>query len=269
MDYTQLYNQLYAFGIDFGTKLLGAFFLWIFGRWAISVIKKIISRGMVAQKIDPTLIRYAESTTGVLLNLVLILSILGVFGVQTTTFAALLAAAGLAIGTAWGGLLQNFAAGVFLIVLKPFRTGDFVTAGGITGTVEEIGLFVVTINTPDNVRTFIGNGKVFGDTIQNFTANPFRRVERTAQLAHGADHRKAIELLKARLATIPNVVATPAPDVTLLDFTLAGPVLAVRPYCHNDHYWQVYFDTNDAIRDELGKAGFPVPEQHFQVNKPA
>jgi small conductance mechanosensitive channel len=269
MDYTQLYNQLYAFGIDIGSKLLGAFILWVIGRWVIGLLQKIIGRGMLAQKIDATLIRYVESTSGVLLNIFLALAILGVFGVQTTTFAAMLAAAGLAIGTAWGGLLQNFAAGAFLIVLKPFRKGDFVTAGGITGTVEEISLFVVTINTPDNVRTFVGNAKVFGDTIQNFTANPFRRVERTAQLAHGADHRRAIELLKARLATIPNVLATPAPDVTLLDFTLAGPVLAVRPYCHNDNYWQVYFDTNDAIRDELGKAGYPVPEQHFQVNRPA
>jgi small conductance mechanosensitive channel len=269
MDYTQLYNQLYAFGIDIGSKLLGAFILWVIGRWVIGFLQKIIGRGMLAQKIDATLIRYVESTSGVLLNIFLALAILGVFGVQTTTFAAMLAAAGLAIGTAWGGLLQNFAAGAFLIVLKPFRKGDFVTAGGITGTVEEISLFVVTINTPDNVRTFVGNAKVFGDTIQNFTANPFRRVERTAQLAHGADHRRAIELLKARLATIPNVLATPAPDVTLLDFTLAGPVLAVRPYCHNDNYWQVYFDTNDAIRDELGKAGYPVPEQHFQVNRPA
>ena len=145
--------------------------------------------------------------------------------------------------------------------------GDFVTAGGVTGTVEEIGLFVTVINTPDNVRTGVGNNKIFSDTIQNFTANPFRRVDRTAQLAHGADHKRAVELLSARLRTIPNVKSDPAPDVTLLDFNLAGPVLAVRPYCHNDHYWQVYFDTNEAIKDELGKGGFAVPETHHHVAK--
>jgi small conductance mechanosensitive channel len=141
--------------------------------------------------------------------------------------------------------------------------GDFICAGGVTGTVEEIGLFVTTINTPDNIRSFVGNGKIFSDTIQNFSANPYRRVDLTAQLAHGVNPADAVRLLKERLATIPNVLQTPAPDVEILDFTLAGPVLAVRPYTANASYWQVYFDTNRTIRETFGEAGFAVPEQHF------
>ena len=127
------------------------------------------------------------------------MAILGFFGVETTTFAALLAAGGVAIGVAWGGLLANFAAGAFLVFLRPFKPGDFVTAGGVTGTVESIGLFGTTLNTPDNVLTIVGNNKVFSDTIQNFSANPYRRVDLTVTINGAVNHHHAIQLLKERL----------------------------------------------------------------------
>ena len=173
-----------------------------------------------------------------------------------------MASAGVAIGLAWSGLLSNFAAGAFMIVLRPIKVGDFVTVAGVTGTVKEIGLFVTAINTLENVLTIVGNNKIFADTIQNYSVNPYRRVDLKAQLNHAVDHTAAIRLLKERLARIPNVKPDPAPEVEILEFNLAGPVLAVRAYCHTDHYWQVYFDTNRAIRESFGLAGFPVPEQH-------
>ena len=194
-------------------------------------------------------------------------AILGYFGIETTSFAALLAAAGIAVGAAWGGLLANFAAGVFLVIFRPFEVGNFICAGGVTGTVEEIGLFVTTINTLDNVKTIVGNNKIFSDNIQNFSANPYRRVDLVAQLNHSVNHAEAINLLVERLQQIPNVLETPQPDVEILEFNLAGPVLTVRPYCNNDHYWQVYFDTNKVIRETLGNAGYPVPEQHYVVRR--
>src|SRR5208282_4872556 len=240
-----------------GLKVLGAIAIWIVGRWLISLALRLIGSALTKQKVDPTLIRYIHSAVAALLNIVLIVAILGFFGVETTSFAALLAAAGVAIGMAWSGLLSNFAGGAFLVILQPFKVGDFVTAAGVTGTVEEIGLFATTLSTPDNVKTIVGNGKVFGDTIQNFSANPYRRVELTAQLAHGVDPGAAVALLKPALAKIPNVMEAPAPDVEILTFNLAGPVLAVRPYCNNSHYWQVYFDTNRLIRDTFAHAGFP------------
>ena len=251
-----------------GLRLLGAIAIWIVGRWLIGIALRMIGSALTRQKIDPTLIRYIHSAVAALLNLVLVIGILGFFGVETTSFAALLAAAGVAIGMAWSGLLSNFAGGVFLVILQPFKVGDFVTAAGVTGTVEEIGLFATTLNTPDNVKTIISNGKVFADTIQNFSANPYRRVELTAQLAHGVDPLAAIALLKPALAQVPNVMAEPAPDVEILTFNLAGPVLAVRPYCNNRNYWQVYFDTNRLIRETFAHAGFPVPEQHYAVRGP-
>ena len=248
-----------------GLMVLGAIVLLIVGRWLIGFAVNLITRSLEKQRVDPTLLRYVGNIVSVILNVALIVAILGYFGVETTTFAAILAAAGVAIGLAWSGLLANFAAGAFLIVLRPFKAGDFITAGGVTGTVKEIGLFVTTINTLDNVFTIVGNNKIFSDNIQNFSANPFRRVDLVAQLNHAVDHKAAIYILKERLAKIPNVVTTPAPDVEILTFNLAGPVLAVRPYCHTDHYWQVYFDTNRLIRESFGDAHFPVPEQHYVV----
>ncbi|HNB47121.1 MAG TPA: mechanosensitive ion channel family protein, partial [Burkholderiaceae bacterium] len=159
----------------------------------------------------------------------------------------------------WSGMLGNFAAGAFMLILRPFKVGDFVAAGGMVGTVKELGLFGTTIVTPDNVLTIVGNGKIFADTIQNFSVNPVRRVERTAQLANGVDPLDAIARLKAAVAQIPNVATDPAPEVNLLDFQLQGPVIAVRPYTHTDHYWQVYFDTNEAIARVGKEAGWPVP----------
>lgn len=248
-----------------GLKILGAIAIWIIGRWLINFAIRLIGGPLTKQKIDPTLTRYIQSATAVLLNIVLVVAILGFFGVETTSFAALLAAAGVAIGMAWSGMLANFAGGVFLVVLQPFKVGDFVTAAGVTGTVEEIGLFATILNTPDNVKTMVGNGKVFGDTIHNFSANAYRRVELTAQLAHGVDPTAAVALLKPALTKLPNVIAEPAPDVEILTFNPMGAVLAVRPYCNNQHYWQVYFDTNRLIRDTFTRAGFPIPEQHYAL----
>jgi small conductance mechanosensitive channel len=260
MENLSQYQQLaLTYATAIGTKIVAAIIFWIVGRWLIGLVGRMMQQALERQKLDPSLIRYIGNFVGVTLNIILVVAILGYFGVQTTTFAALVAGIGIAVGAAWSGLLANLAAGIFLIVLRPFKVGDFVTVGGITGTVQEIGLFTTSINTPDNILTIVGNGKVFGDTIQNFTHNPFRRVELKCQLAGSADHLAAMQLLRQKLASIPNVLAQPAVDVEILEFNLVGPVLAVRPYCHNDHYWQVYFDANRTIRESLAEAGFPAP----------
>jgi small conductance mechanosensitive channel len=250
-----------------GLQVLGAIVLYIVGRWLISFAIGLVQKGLARQKFEPTLLRFIGNTISVVLNITLVIAILGYFGVQTTSFAALLAGAGLAIGSAWGGLLANFAAGVFLVVLRPFKVGDFISAGGTTGTVEEVGLFVTTIHTPDNVRTYVGNNKLFSDNIQNFSVNPYRRVELVAQISGEADTQQAIAAVKERIANIPNVVPKPEPDVVILSFTPVGPVLAVRPYCSNDHYWQVYFDTNMVIQQVLNQAPFPAPMPIYGIKQ--
>src|SRR5262249_38412056 len=239
MDPIRGWDLLAARGMDLGLKLLGAIAIWVVGRWLIALATRLIRRALERKAVDPTLARYLGSMVAVVLNITLIVGILGYFGVETTSFAALLAGVGLAIGTAWGGLLAHFAARAVLLVLRPFRGGDVATAGGGTGTVKEIGLFVTTLVTPDNVQTIVGNNKLFSDTIQNFSTLATRRVDRTAQLANGVDVGDAIRRLRAAIERIPNVAKDPPPDVMLLDFNPAGPVVAVRPYTQPDHYRQV------------------------------
>ena len=246
--------------VPFGWKLLGALAVWIVGGWVVRLVRAALGRFLVARHVDGTLIRYLDASANVLMRILVLIGVLGVLGIETTSFAALLAAVGVAIGAAWAGLLSNFAAGIFLMVLRPFKVGDFIQGGGMVGTVREIGLFVTAIDTPDNVRTFVGNAKLFSDTIQNFSTNAYRRVELTAQIAHAVKPADAIERLRARVTKIPNVLADPAPSVEILTFNPMGTVIAVRPFCHTDHYWQVYFDTNTAIADVGAEAGYPAPE---------
>ena len=267
MDMETIKTFLGTTAIDIGVKVLAALAFWIVGRWLIGRVIGLMQAAMNRNNVDPTLTKYLGSIIAIALNIALVLGILGYFGIETTSFAALLAGAGVAIGAAWSGLLGNFAAGAFMLILRPFKVGDFVSIGGVVGTVHELGLFGTTIVTPDNVMTLIGNGKIFGDTIQTFSVLPVRRVERVAQLANGVDALDAIARFRAAVELIPNVSKEMPPEVNLLDFKLEGPQIAVRPYTHTDHYWQVYFDTNEAIVKVCKEAGWPVPSALHQIRQ--
>ena len=253
----------------FGLKVLGAIVAWFIGRALIKLGIRLMSAALNRQTIEPTLARYVGNILNVGLTTALIVALLGYFGFETTSFAALIAGIGVAIGAAWAGLLSNFAAGAFLVVLRPFKVGDYVKVAGVEGTVREIAIFSTTLETQDNVIAFVGNNKIFSETIHNYTASPVRRVERTAQIAHDVNVDDAIARLKAALAKIPNVKSEPAPLVEIVDFTARGPLLAVRPCTHPTAYWQVYYDTNRAISETFGEAGYPVPTDYVsQKNAP-
>ncbi len=259
-DFSTIINYVSQNGIDLVLKLAAAIAIWIIGRWIISFVMNLVTKGMARTgKLEPTVAGYITSILGVLLTIGLVMGILGYLGVQTTSFAAILAGAGLAIGTAWGGLLTHFAAGIFLQVLRPFKIGDYVNVGGTEGTVKEMGLFGTTVLTADNVTTIVGNNKIFSETIKNYTTQPHRRVDCVAKVANSVNPEDAIKRLKVALAGIANVKQNPAPEVDILEFTAEGPKLSVRPFCHTDHYWQVYFDTNKAISETFTSAGYPVP----------
>ena len=265
LDPAQLQTLVSTYVVPLAWKILGAIVVWIVGRWVIHLIEAALARVLGRRQLDPTLTRYTVSVSGGLLTVLLAIAVLSVLGVETASFAALLAAAGVAIGMAWSGLLANFAAGVFLITLRPFRVGDAITAGGLTGTVREIGLFGTTLDLGDNARAVIGNNKIFSDNIINYSANAYRRVDLTALLAAGVDVDDAKTRLRAAVTQVKNVLATPAPDIEILEHTPLGTVLTVRPYCHNDNYWQVYFDTNKAIANTAKAASWPTPEARQAV----
>lgn len=246
-------------GVDIGLSLLGAITIWVIGRWAIRAVKRMIGTALDRRKTDPTLARYTQSVVSITLTIALLVVVLGFFGIETTSFAALIAAGGVAIGMAWSGLLSNFAAGVFLLILKPFKVGELISGGGVVGTVRELGLFATTLETADGIMTFVGNNKLFSDNIQNLTASTCRRVDLVAQVAHGADAVEARKKLLERLVMIPHVLNTPTPVVEILEFNAMGTLLTVRPFTTSEHYWSVYFATNAAISEIFGAAKYPAP----------
>ena len=224
--------------IAFGLKVLGAIVAFVVGRQLIGLAARLLTRALERKKVEATVIGYLRTVVTVALNVILVVALLGYFG-------------------------------TFILVLRPFKVGDYVMAGDVEGDVRAIGLFSTTIDTPDNVQTLVGNAKIMGGTIKNFSSNPYRRVELLAQIDHSVDPLDAIRRLKAALPTIPNVIAEPKPDVEILTFNERGPVLAVRPYCNNAHYWQVYFDTNASIRATFGAAGYPAAEAHVHMRQRA
>lgn len=245
--------------------LAGALILWVVGNRLIAMLQHVLRGSMERKHVDPTLVRYADSALGMGLNVLLFISVLSTLGVQTSTFAAVLAAAGVAIGLAWSGLLSHMAAGIFLIVLRPFKVGDSIAGAGVTGTVREIGMFVTSIDLADNTRVYVGNNKLFSDNIVNYSTNDYRRVDLKAQLDASVNVPDAIAKMKAALGKIPNVMTTPEPVVDVLEFTAMGPVLAVRPFCHTADYMQVFFDANRAIINVAVQCNMPVPASRSQA----
>jgi small conductance mechanosensitive channel len=258
---TEVTQFINTYLVPLGWKLIGAIVVWIIGGWTINLLLKALSKAMQRRKIDTTLAKYAEGGASVGLRILLVIIMFSVLGIETTSLAALLAAAGVAIGAAWAGLLAHFAAGVFLVFLRPFKVGDAVTVNGVSGTVMEIGLFSTAINTGDNVRVYVGNNAIFSGNIQNFSTNPYRRVDLTAQIAHETSPTDAIQRIEKKLNEMPKVLAEPKPVVEILNFNEYGTLLAVRPFCKNEDYWQVYFDVNQAIVEVNAEGKYKPPAQ--------
>ncbi|MDB5776959.1 MAG: mechanosensitive ion channel protein MscS [Herbaspirillum sp.] len=254
--------------VPFGLKILAAIAIWIIGTIVINAFARLARRALSLRHLDPTLANYAISTIHVALRIVLIMAIMEVCGISTTSFAALVGAAGVAIGVAWSGLLSNFAAGIFLVVLRPFKVGDYISAAGQTGTVTEIGLFMTIMTTDNNLRVYIGNNKLFADNIINYNVNATRRVDLRCQLSAEVDSAAAIALLTEKVSRIPNVQTTPAVSVSIVEFNALGTLLGIRLFAATPNFGQVNNDTNTVIAETARSAGWPAPAT-YQVSVPS
>lgn len=246
-------------GLDFVVQVTAALALLILGRWAIVALRVFVRKALEHKKLDVTLALYIDTALGVLLTILLVIASLGVLGIETTSLAGILAAAGVAIGVAWSGLLSNLAAGVFMVILRPFKKGDTVQIGGVIGDVEKIGIFGTTLVAPDGTKVIVGNTKAFNDNIHNLSDAPHRRIDARIQLPWACDPQGFHDAVMKRLAADARVLKLPALRTETIEHTALGPVAAVRPYCVPSDYAEVLFLTNQIVAEEIRNAGLPNP----------
>lgn len=252
-------NTIYTYLATYGLRVLAALVILILGRWVAQIISKLIHQALLRARLDETLARFAQDLSYIAMLVFIIIAVLNKLGVNTTSFAVVIGAAGLAIGFALQGSLSNFAAGVMLIVFKPFKVGDFIEAAGQKGTVKEIQIFNTILNSPDNVRIIIPNGQVTGTEIRNYTANGTRRVDLVIGVSYEDDLKKTQQVINNVLAADDRILPEPATTVAVSELGDSSVNFVVRPWVKAADYWNVYFDLTEKIKLALDKNGITIP----------
>ena len=262
-------SKLQEWVVLYGVNVVGAIVILIIGRWAAMVIRALVRKVLQRNRVDETLISFAASLTYAAMLAFVVIAALAKLGIQTTSFIAVLGAAGLAVGLALQGSLTNFAAGVLMIIFKPFKVGDFIEGGGGTGVVEEIGIFTTALKSPDNKKIIVPNGKLTSDTIVNHSVNNTRQIEIVTRVSYGDDLDKVKKVLEQILAEDERVLKDPAPTVVVLGLGESGINLAVRPWVKTSEYWVVFFDMQETIkkRFDLERITIPFRQQDVHLHK--
>ena len=250
------------FIVEFGPKVIGAILIYIIGSWIIKKLVKVVRKGMTSQEYDKSLQKFLLSLVKWALMIFLIITVVSTLGVETTSFAAIIAAAGLAIGLALQGSLSNFAGGVLIIIFKPYKIDDLIEAQGVLGVVKEIEIFTTKLVTPQNKLAIIPNGAMANGNIINYTEEGQMRVDTTVGIGYGEDIKKAKDVLLEVLTSNPLVLENPAPSVNVEELGDSSVNLAVRPFCKPEDYWTVYFATLENCKIALDKAGIEIPYPH-------
>lgn len=265
MDWTLIKAEAWKALINYGPKIILAIVVLIVGLRLIKIARKIISKQLDKKEVDKTASKFITDLLGVLLKIVLFISVLTMFGVETTSFVAILGAAGLAVGLALQGSLQNFAGGVLLLIFKPYKIGDFIEAQGETGSVKEIQIFTTVLTTPDLKTIIIPNGAVMNGNITNYSNEGIRRVDLSIGVGYGEDLNKAKEALTKVLAEDSRVLKDPAPVIGVTELGDSAVTIGVMPYAKLEDYWGVYFDTNQKMKEKLDEAGIEIPFPQMDV----
>jgi len=239
--------------------VVAAIVIFVVGRWLAKVISKLVGKAMTKAKVDATLTSFVENLCHIALIVLVVVAALDKLGVPTTNFAVVVGAAGLAIGFALQGSLSNFAAGIMLIIFKPFKVGDFVELGGKAGTVKEIQIFNTILNSPDNVRVIVPNGQVTGNNVLNYTVNGTRRVDMVVGVSYGDDLKKAQQVIEGVLAEDSRILKDPAATVAVSELGDSSVNFVVRPWVKASDYWNVRFDTIKKVKLALDKNGITIP----------
>lgn len=262
MQLDNILEKLVEFASIYGIKLIGAILIWIIGSWVIKKIIKGTKQVMAKKEFDLSLQKFLLNLMQWSLKIVLVVIILGNLGVETTSFAAILAAAGLAVGLALQGSLSNFAGGVLLMIFKPIKIGDLIEAQGQVGVVKELEIFTTKLTGLSNREIIIPNGALSNGNIINFTTEGTRRVDLIFGVGYDSDIKQAKDVLMQVLTANPKVLTDPAPSVNVLELADSSINFAVRPWCKTEHYWEVFFQTTENTKEALDNAGIEIPYPH-------
>jgi len=259
MDFNGILPKLQEFATFYGLKIIAAILIFIIGRWLAKMIKNLIVKVMKKAEVDATLTSFVGHLTYVALLTLVVIAALNQMGVQTTSFVAIIGAAGLAVGLALQGSLSNFAAGVLMILFRPFKVGDYIEAGGTAGTVEEIQIFSTILTTPDNKVIIVPNAKITGDNIVNYSAKDTRRMDLVFGVGYSDDLQKVKDILQNILQNDPRVLKVPEPMVGVLELADSSVNFAVRPWVKSSDYWPLFFDLKETIKKRFDAEGISIP----------
>lgn len=251
---------------EYGPRLLFAILTLIIGLWIVKLIVKGVKRGLDKSETDETLKSFLASIISVLLKIMVYITAIGMLGVEMTSFIAILGAAGLAIGLALSGTLQNFAGGVMILFFKPFTKGDFIEAQGHSGTVEEIQIFMTILKTPDNKTILIPNGPLSTDSLINYSTEPTRRVDWTIGIGYGDDADKAYEVIERLLAGDDRILDDPKPFIAIKELADSSVNFTVRAWVNTSDYWGVFFRLNEEVYKTFDKEGLNIPYPQSDVH---
>lgn len=259
---TQFLQQALTFCVEAGKTILVAVIIYIVGRFVVGLINRVLSNALDRRNLDPSIKSFLKSFVNIMLTVLLLIAVVSALGVNTTSFAALLASFGVAAGMALSGNLSNFAGGLIILLLKPFRVGDYIAAQGFEGTVSEILIFNTVMKTVDNKVIYLPNGALSSGTITNFSREPQRRVDLTVSVEYGQDLERVKKVLADLFARDSRVLKEAAPFVALSAMSASSVDLTVRLWVDSANYWGVFFDTQEAIYAEFNKQGisFPFPQ---------